>query len=292
MFQGSYPAMITPFRNGQVDYAALEKYIEWHIEQGTNGLVPVGTTGESPTLSHQEHMDVVSFTVNQVKGRIPVIAGAGSNATAEAVEFAKHAQNVGANGILVVAPYYNKPTPEGVFQHFKAINDNCALPVFVYNIPGRSIIDIKPETMARLFHELEHVKGVKDATAQLDRVSVERHIVGKDFIQFSGEDATALAYNAAGGQGCISVTANIAPKLCAQMQEATLNNDFKTALEIQDRLLPLHSAMFCESSPAPAKYALSRIHPYIANELRLPLLPASPAAMKQVDAALEFAGVL
>src|ERR671920_64314 len=255
-FIGSITALVTPFKDGAVDEAAFRAFINWQIEEGTSGLVPVGTTGESPTLSHKEHDRVIEICVDEVKGRVPVIAGAGSNSTAEAIAFAQNAEKVGADAVLIVTPYYNKPTQEGLYQHFKAINDAVGIPIIIYNIPGRSVIDMSVETMARLF-ELKNIVGVKDATANMARVSLQRQAMGPDFIQLSGEDATALGFMAHGGHGCISVTANVAPKLCSEMQEACLKGDYATALTIQDRLMPLHTSLFVETSPSPVKYAAS-----------------------------------
>jgi len=247
MFKGSYTALITPFHNGAFDEDVFRKLVEFQIKSGTHGLVPVGTTGESPTLSHDEHQRVVRACVQQAGGRIPVIAGAGSNSTAEAVELAKFAKSAGANGILVVTPYYNKPTQEGLYQHFKAINDAAEIPILIYNIPGRCVIDMSVATMARLF-ALPNIVGVKDATASMVRVSQQRAAMGPDFCQLSGEDATALGFMAHGGHGCISVTANVAPALCAEFQNACIEGDYARALLIHDRLMPLHDALFVESN--------------------------------------------
>src|SRR5436305_11961535 len=244
-FRGSFTALVTPFKNGSVDEKAFRDLVDWQIAEGTNGLVPVGTTGESPTLTHKEHEQVVEWCVDQAKGRVPVVAGAGSNSTAEAVSLSIHAERAGADAVLVVTPYYNKPTQEGLYQHFKAVNDAIGIPIIIYNIPGRSVVDMSVETMKRL-SELENIVGVKDATADVGRVSKQRHAMGADFIQLSGEDMTALAHMAAGGHGCISVTANVAPVLCAELMEATLKGDFAAALSIQDKLTPLHAAIFLE----------------------------------------------
>ena len=290
MFKGSFVALITPFRDGKVDEAAFEKLVEWHIEQGTHGLVPCGTTGESPTLSHDEHRRVIELCVKVAAGRVPVMAGTGSNNTAEAVSLSRFAQEAGADAVLVVTPYYNKPMQEGLYQHFKAVNDAIDLPIFIYNIPGRSVIDMSVETMARLF-ELKNIYGVKDATANLARVSLQRQAMGESFCQLSGEDATALGFNAHGGVGCISVTANVAPKLCAEFQEATLSGHYAKALELQDRLMPLHTALFVESNPAPSKFALSELG-LCSDELRLPLVPVSDTTKEQVRAAMRHAGLL
>ena len=290
MFKGSFPALITPFRNGAVDEEAFQHLVDWQIAQGTHGLVPVGTTGESPTLSHDEHKRVVELCIETAAGRVPVIAGAGSNSTAEAIDLTRHAADAGASGVLVVTPYYNKPTQEGLYRHFKAINDCADIPIVIYNIPPRSVVDMSVETMARLF-ELSNIVGVKDATADLARVSQQRAAMGPEFVQLSGEDGTALGFMAHGGQGCISVTANIAPALCAEFQNACLAGDFGRALEIQDRLMPVHDALFVESSPGPVKYAASRLG-LCAPDTRLPLAPIAEASKTRVDAALEKARLL
>jgi 4-hydroxy-tetrahydrodipicolinate synthase len=290
MFRGSFTALVTPFKNGGLDERAFRELVDWQIAEGTDGLVPVGTTGESPTLSHDEHHKVVEWTIEQAKGRVPVMAGAGSNSTAEAVDLAKHAEKAGANAVLVVAPYYNKPGQEGIYRHFKAVNDAINIPIFVYNIPPRSVIDISVETMKRL-SELPNIKGCKDATAKLDRVSLQRHACGPDFIQLSGEDGTALGYNAQGGVGCISVTANVAPRLVGEFQDAMLAGDYAGALKLQDRLMPLHAALFVENSPAPTKYALSLLNK-CSEHVRLPLGPISDAGKKVVRDAMVHAGLL
>ena len=289
MFKGSIPALITPMRDGKVDEDAYRNLVDWQIKQGSHGVVPVGTTGESPTLSHEEHKRVIEICVEVAAGRVPVIAGTGSNNTAEAVDFTRHAKEVGADGALVVTPYYNKPTQEGLYQHFKALNDCADIPIIIYNIPGRSIVDMSVETMARLF-ELPNIVGVKDATADLARVSKQRMAMGQDFIQLSGEDATALGFNAHGGQGCISVTANVAPALCAEFQEACLAGDYTTALGIQDRLMPLHEALFAETSPSPVKYAASVLG-LCSEETRLPMVPTTAMTKEKVKAALVHAGL-
>ncbi len=290
MFRGSITALITPFRNGEVDEACFQALVQRQIDNGTHGLVPVGTTGESPTLSHEEHKRVVELCIEVAKDKAFVIAGAGSNSTIEAVDLAKHAEKAGAQAVLVVTPYYNKPTQEGLFQHYKAINDAVNIPIFIYNIPGRSVVDMSVETMTRLF-ALPNIVGVKDATGNIARVSEQRAAMGEEFIQLSGEDATALGFNAHGGVGCISVTSNVAPQLCAEFQEATLSGDYKRALEIQDRLMPLHEALFVESNPVPTKYALSKLG-VSSVDVRLPLVPMSEAACKVVDAALVKAGLV
>jgi len=289
-FRGSITALITPFKDGKVDARALQKLVEWQIDQGTHGLVPCGTTGESPTLTHDEHRRVVELCVEAAAGRVPVIAGAGSNATAEAVELTRHAKIAGADGVLVVTPYYNKPTQEGLYLHFKAINDCTDMPIVIYNIPGRSVIDMSVETMARLF-KLKNIVGLKDATANMARASQQRATLGIDFIQLSGEDATALGFMAHGGQGCISVTANVAPALCAEFQLACLAGNFRLALQLQDRLMPLHDALFVESNPGPVKYAASKLG-LCTGDTRLPLAPLAPASRKKVDEALSAVGLV
>ena len=288
-FQGSITALITPFKDGKLDERAFQKLVEWQIDQGSHGLVPCGTTGESPTLSHDEHRRVVELCIEGAAGRVPVIAGTGSNSTAEAVELTRHAKSAGADGVLVVTPYYNKPTQEGLYLHYKAINDSTDLPIVIYNIPGRSVIDMSVDTMARLF-KLKNIVGVKDATANMARASQQRAALGTDFIQLSGEDATALGFMAHGGQGCISVTANVAPALCAEFQLACLAGNFRLALQLQDRLMPLHDALFVESNPGPVKYAASRLG-LCSSETRLPLAPLTPASQKKVDEALSAAGL-
>ncbi|WP_299422621.1 4-hydroxy-tetrahydrodipicolinate synthase [uncultured Shimia sp.] len=290
MFKGSYPALITPFTNGELDLETLKKIVEWHIGEGTDGFVPVGTTGESPTLSHEEHETMVSEVVKAAAGRVPVIAGAGSNNTLEAIRFAQHAEKVGADGILVVTPYYNKPTQRGLIAHFTAVHDCCELPIIIYNIPGRSVVDMTPETMGELA-KLPRIVGVKDATGDLARPSQQRASCGADFIQLSGEDATALGFNAHGGVGCISVTANVAPKLCAEFQAATLSGDYAKALEYQDKLMPLHEAIFVEPGLVGAKYAMSRLG-MCNEEVRLPLTGLTDATKAQIDAAMAHAGLL
>src|SRR5206468_9518652 len=255
-FRGSFTALVTPFKNGSLDEAAFRSLVSWQIAEGTHGLVPVGTTGESPTVSHDEHKRVVEWCIEEAAGRVPVIAGAGSNSTKEAIELAEHAEKAGASAVLVVTPYYNKPTQEGLYRHFKAINDAIGIPIIIYNIPPRSVIDMSVDTMARLF-ELENIAGVKDATANVVRVSQQRAAMGEGFNQFSGEDASAIGFMAHGGHGCISVTSNVAPRLCAEFQDACLKGDYGTALKLQDKLMPLHTALFLDTSPAPVKYALS-----------------------------------
>lgn len=290
MFKGSFPALITPFKDGKLDLDALKKLVEWHVAEGSHGLVPVGTTGESPTLSHDEHMQVVSEVVKAAAGRIPVIAGAGSNSTTEGIRLIRHAEAAGADAALVVTPYYNKPTQRGMLAHFTAMHDACNLPIIIYNIPGRSVIDMTPETMGTLA-QLARIIGVKDATGKIERVSQQREACGKDFVQLSGEDATALGFNAHGGVGCISVTANVAPRLCAEFQEATLQGNYAKALEYQDRLMPLHTAIFVEPGVAGAKYALSQLGKCTA-EVRLPLTELLDDTKARIDAAMKHAGLI
>jgi len=287
MFKGSFTALITPFKDGGVDEESYRRLVEWQIEQGTHGLVPVGTTGESPTLSHEEHRRVIELCIETAAGRVPVIAGTGSNSTAEAIDFTQHAKNAGADAVLIVTPYYNKPTQEGLFGHYKALNDCADIPILIYNIPGRCVIDMSVETMARLF-ELPNILGVKDATADMARISQQRAAMGPEFNQLSGEDATALGFMAHGGHGCISVTANIAPALCAEFQNACLAADYVKALEIQDRLMPVHDALFVESNPAPVKYAASCLG-LCSAETRSPLALLGQAARKTVEEALQKA---
>ncbi|HLN10794.1 MAG TPA: 4-hydroxy-tetrahydrodipicolinate synthase [Xanthobacteraceae bacterium] len=289
-FAGSFTALVTPFRNGSLDEEAFRGLVDWQIAEGTNGLVPVGTTGESPTLSHEEHGQVIEWCVDQAKGRVPVIAGAGSNSTAEAVALARHAEAAGADAVLVVTPYYNKPTQEGLYQHFKAVNDAIGIPIIIYNIPPRSVIDMSVETMTRLF-ELKNIAGVKDATASMVRVSQQRQAMGPDFNQLSGEDATALGFMAHGGHGCISVTSNVAPRLCAQFQNACLEGDYAAALGLQDKLMPLHNALFIETNPAPAKYALSVLGK-CAETVRLPMVPVGEKTRAAVRDAMVHAGLV
>ncbi len=289
-FQGSITALITPFKNGAVDAKTFQRLVEWQIDQGTHGLVPVGTTGESPTLTHEEHTQVIELCIEAAAGRVPVIAGTGSNSTSEAITLTRFAKEAGADGALVVTPYYNKPTQEGLYLHYKAINDAVDIPIIIYNIPGRSIVDMSVETMARLF-KLPNIAGLKDATANLTRVSQQRAAMGTEFVQLSGEDATALGFNAHGGQGCISVTANIAPALCSEFQLACLGSNFKRALEIQDRLMPLHDALFVESNPGPVKYAAEKLG-LCSAETRLPLAPLAPHSKAKVDAALAQVGLV
>ncbi len=290
MIKGSLPALVTPFKNGEVDFDTLGKLVEWHIAEGSNGLVPVGTTGESPTLSHTEHMAVVDEVVRVAANRIPVIAGAGSNNTAETVTFMQHAHKVGADAALVVTPYYNKPTQAGLIAHFTAAHNSCDLPIIIYNIPGRSAVDMSPATMGELA-KLPRIIGVKDATGDLARVCAQRITCGTDFIQVSGEDATAHGFNAQGGTGCISVTANAAPKLCAQLQAACLAGDYAEALKIQDLLMPLHHAIFTEPGLVSVKYALSLLGK-CSEEVRSPLVPLTDAAKALVESGMRHAGLL
>ncbi|MBC7832696.1 MAG: 4-hydroxy-tetrahydrodipicolinate synthase [Hyphomicrobium sp.] len=290
MFKGSFTALITPFRNGGLDEEAFRRIVDWQISEGTHGLVPAGTTGESPTLNYDEHKRVIELAVVTAKGRVPVIAGTGSNATDEAIELTAYAAKVGADAVLIVTPYYNKPTQEGLYQHFKAINDAVDIPIIIYNIPGRSVVDMMVETMTRCF-ALKNVIGVKDATANLARASQQRLAMGPEFNLLSGEDATALGFMAHGGHGCISVVSNIAPRLCAEFQNACLSGDYKTALALQDRLMPLHDAMFCEANPGPVKHAASRLG-LCEAEVRLPLVPITQASQRIVDAALVRAGLI
>ncbi|MBV8754068.1 MAG: 4-hydroxy-tetrahydrodipicolinate synthase [Hyphomicrobiales bacterium] len=289
-FQGSFTALVTPFKNGSLDEGAFRGLVDWQLAEGTNGLVPVGTTGESPTLSHKEHQQVVEWCIEQARGRAPVIAGAGSNSTAEAIDMAQGAEKAGADAVLVVTPYYNKPTQEGLYQHFKAINDAIGIPIIIYNIPPRSVIDMSVDTMKRLF-ELKNIAGVKDATASMVRVSQQRQAMGPGFNQLSGEDATALGFNAHGGHGCISVTANVAPRLCAEFQGACLRGDYAAALKLQDKLMPLHHALFIETNPAPAKYALSVLGK-CAETVRLPMVRVSEKTRATVREAMVHAGLI
>jgi 4-hydroxy-tetrahydrodipicolinate synthase len=289
-FRGSFTALVTPFKNGSVDQAAFRGLVDWQIAEGTAGLVPVGTTGESPTLSHEEHQQVVEWCVEQSHGRVPVVAGAGSNSTREAIDLARHAEKAGADAVLVVTPYYNKPTQEGLYQHYKAINDAIGIPIIIYNIPGRSVVDMSVDTMKRLF-ELKNIAGVKDATANVVRVSQQRAALGADFNQLSGEDATALGFMAHGGHGCISVTSNVAPRLCAEFQNSCLKGDYTQALKLQDKLMPLHTALFIETNPAPAKYALSLLGK-CADTVRLPMVPVAEKTRAAVRDAMVHVGLI
>src|SRR5947209_11457739 len=289
-FRGSFTALVTPFKNGGLDEEAFRNLVEWQITEGTNGLVPVGTTGESPTLSHAEHKNVVEWCVDQAKGRVPVVAGAGSNSTREAVELSQHAEQAGANAVLVVTPYYNKPTQEGLYQHYKAISDAIGIPIVIYNIPSRCVIDVSVDTMKRLF-ALRNIAGVKDATASMVRVSQQRAELGEDFNQLSGEDATVLGYMAHGGHGCISVTANVAPRLCSEFHVAWQKGDIATALKLHDKLMPLHNNLFIESNPAPIKYAMSLLGK-MDEKLRLPMVPVSEPTRVAVRSAMVHAGLI
>ncbi|KAA3620885.1 MAG: 4-hydroxy-tetrahydrodipicolinate synthase [Proteobacteria bacterium] len=290
MFKGSYVALITPFDGEQVDEDALVRLIEWHIERGTHGLVPVGTTGESPTLTHDEHKRVVELTVKTVAGRIPVIAGAGSNSVFEAIDFSRHAEKAGANALLHVAGYYNRPNQEGMYQHFKTVHDACNLPIVIYNIPPRCVVGVDVDTLTRLA-ELPRIVGAKDATTDLSRPGRERIRIRKEFTWLSGEDATAVAYNASGGNGCISVSANVAPAECAKMQTACLAGDYATALEYQDLLMPLHEALFAEPSPAGVKYAVSLLG-LCGDACRLPLVPLTDATKERIENTMRDIGLI
>lgn len=290
-FQGSFPALITPMKNGAVDEAAYRKFVAWQIKEGTHGLVPVGTTGESPTVTPAEHKRLIEICVEEAKGKVPVIAGAGSNNTAEAIEYATHAKTAGADAALIVVPYYNKPTQDGLYAHYKAIATAVDIPIFVYNVPGRTVANISVETLDRLAKDCRNIVGTKDASADLTRPSRQRLMTGEGFIQLSGEDGTALGFNAHGGVGCISVTANVAPRLCSEFQEATLAGDYRKALKLQDRLMPLHHALFVETNPAPVKYAVSLLG-HCTPEARLPMVPISENTKKMVREAMTHAGLL
>ena len=290
MITGSIPALVTPFKNGALDLDTLKSLVEWHIAEGSTGLVPVGTTGESPTLSHEEHEAVIEVVVKAARGRVPVIAGAGSNNTVEGMRLIRHAAKVGADAALVVTPYYNKPTQAGLIAHYTALHDCTDLPIIIYNIPGRSVVDMSPETMGVLAR-LPRIVGVKDATGKIERVSQQRLTCGADFIQLSGEDATALGFNAHGGVGCISVTANVAPRLCAEFQAATLRGDYASALHLQDRLMPLHEAIFLEPGLAGAKYGLSQLG-LCSDEVRLPLVGLTDGVKARMDSAMRYAGLI
>ena len=294
MFKGSIVALITPFKDSNLDEESFVSIIHYHLKNGTNGLVPGGTTGESPTISHDEHRKIIEICVKESNGKIPVIAGTGSNSTDEAVALTKFSEKAGADAALVVTPYYNKPTQEGLYQHYKAINDNCGIPIIIYNIPPRSVVDMSVDTMARLF-ELKNIIGVKDATANLDRVTQQKNKMGDEFVQLSGEDGTALEFNLRGGNGCISVTANIAPKLCSEFQEASLaknnNNLISKAKQINEKLLPLHNSLFIESNPSPVKYGASLLG-LCSEEVRLPLVKTTTPTKKIVKSAMSKAGLL
>lgn len=290
MFKGSMPALVTPFKDGAVDFDTLKKLVDWHVAEGSTGLVPVGTTGESPTLTHEEHEQVIEAVVDAAAGRVPVIAGAGSNNTMEAIRFLQHAKAVGADAGLVVTPYYNKPTQAGMIAHYTALTEACDLPIVIYNIPGRSVVDMTPATMGQLA-KLPSIVGVKDATGDLARVSWTRIACGPEFCQLSGEDATAHGFNAQGGVGCISVTANVAPRLCAEMQNATLAGDYATALRVADRLMPLHRAIFLEPGLCGAKYAMSVLG-LCSDEVRLPLVPVTDGTKAEIRVAMQHAGLI
>ncbi|KKB13701.1 dihydrodipicolinate synthase [Devosia geojensis] len=291
MFRGSITALMTPFANGAVDEKAFSAFVDWQIAEGTHGLVPVGTTGESPTVSHEEHRRVVEICVEVAAGRVPVIAGAGSNSTSEAVELARFAEKVGADAVLSVVPYYNRPNQEGLFHHFSAVASAVGIPVILYSVPGRTVVDLTVDTIARLAEAHSNVVGVKDATADMGRASLTRAKLGADFVMLSGEDMTALGFNAHGGQGCISVTSNVAPRLCAQMQNACQQGNYADALAVQDKLAPLHKNLFLEPNPTGVKYAAARLG-LCQNELRLPLVPVSKPTEAAIDAAMAHAGLL
>ena len=290
MFSGSIPALVTPFLNQAIDWTALGELVEWQLDEGSTGIVPVGTTGESPTLSHDEHERVVAAVIEASKGRVPIIAGAGSNSTQETISLAKSAESAGADAVLVVTPYYNKPTQKGLLAHYRALHDECTLPIIIYNIPGRSVIDMNPETMGELA-KLPRIIGVKDATGDITRVSQQRETCGPEFVQLSGEDASALGFNAHGGRGCISVTANVAPGLCHDFQAATLDGNYSRALELQDLLMPLHTAIFNEPGLAGAKFGLSLLGK-CANEVRLPLVAVSKTTEDKIQSAMSKAGLV
>ena len=293
MFKGSNVALITPFKNNKLDVDNYIELIHFHIKNGTNGLVPAGTTGESPTLTHEEHEKVIELCIKEAKGKIPVIAGTGSNSTVEAISLTKHAEKVGADGVLVVTPYYNKPTQEGLYQHYKAINDKCGIPIIIYNIPSRSVIDMTVETMTRLF-ELKNIIGVKDATGNLDRVNQQKEKMGNDFIQLTGEDGNVLEFNKRGGVGCISVTANIAPKLCSDFQKFSFsknNNELKEAERINELLQPVHKSLFIESNPSPVKYAAKLLN-LCSDDVRLPLVKVTNSTKEAIKEALQSAKLI
>ncbi|MHA6298884.1 4-hydroxy-tetrahydrodipicolinate synthase [Devosia sp. CAU 1758] len=291
MLRGSITALITPMRDGAVDEKAFASFVEWQIAEGTHGLVPVGTTGESPTVSHEEHRRVVEICIEVANGRVPVIAGAGSNATAEAVALARFAEKTGADAVLSVVPYYNKPNQEGLFHHYSAIASAVGIPIVLYSVPGRTIVDLTVDTIARLRDAHSNIIGVKDATGSMERATMQRNKLGKDFILLSGDDSTALGFNAHGGRGCISVTANVAPRLCSQMQELSLAGDFAGARDINDKLAYLHKDLFMEPNPSPAKYVANRLN-LCANEMRLPLVPVSKPTADAMDFAMRHAGLI
>ena len=294
MFKGSIVALITPFKNNKIDEERYASLIHYHISNGTKGLVPAGTTGESPTLDHDEHKKVIEIAIKESNGKIPVIAGTGSNSTSEAIELSQHAEKAGANALLIVTPYYNKPTQEGLYQHYKTINDNVGIPIIIYNIPPRSVVDMSVDTMARLY-ELKNIAGVKDATADLNRVDQQLKKMGREFIQLSGEDGTAMEFNSRGGVGCISVTANVAAKLCSEFQDASLKKKDKESIkktkEINNKLMPLHKALFIESNPSPVKYAASLLN-LSTEDVRLPLVKLTEKTKKEVEKALKVAQLL
>ncbi|AKR55260.1 4-hydroxy-tetrahydrodipicolinate synthase [Youhaiella tibetensis] len=291
MLRGSITALITPFANGAVDEKAFSAFVDWQITEGSHGLVPVGTTGESPTVSHEEHRRIIEICVEVTNKRVPVVAGAGANSTAEAVALARYAEDVGADAVLSVVPYYNKPNQEGLFQHFSAVARATALPIILYSVPGRTVVDLTVDTIARLREAHDNIIGVKDATADMGRATAQRAKLGADFILLSGEDMTALGFNAHGGTGCISVTSNIAPKLCAEFQNACQQGNYARALELQDKLAPLHRTLFLEPNPTGVKYAAKRLG-LAENELRLPLVPVTPATQEAIDGALAHAGLI
>ncbi|MEE8535571.1 MAG: 4-hydroxy-tetrahydrodipicolinate synthase [Kiloniellales bacterium] len=290
MFEGSFTALVTPFENGRMDESAYQRFIQWQIDQGTHGVVPCGTTGESTTLSHEEHMRATELCIEVAKGKVPVIAGSGSNSTEEAIRLTRHAKEAAADAVLIVAPYYNKPTQEGLYQHYKAIHDAVEIPIMVYNVPSRSIVDVSVATMARLA-KLPNIVGVKDATADLTRPALTRIAIGTDFIQLSGEDATVVPFLAQGGHGCISVTSNVAPRHCADLHQAWQRGDLETVRRINDRLMPLHQALFVETSPGPTKYAASVLG-LCENRLRLPMVPVRPETEATVREAMTHAGLI
>lgn len=290
MFSGSIPALITPLRNGAIDEDGFARFVKWQIDEGSNGLVPVGTTGESPTVTHEEHRRVIELTVEVAAKRVPVIAGAGSNSTREAIALAEFAESAGADGILSIVPYYNKPSQEGQFQHFRAVARATSLPVILYSVPGRTVVDLTVDTIKRLRDECPNIAGVKDATSDMGRATFQRLALGEDFVMLSGEDITALGFNAHGGRGCISVTANVAPALCAEFQKACQAGDYAAAIKLQNRLAPLHRALFIEPSPGGVKYAASKLG-LCGEEMRLPMVPVSEATRKIIDEALIHAGL-
>jgi len=293
MFSGSIPALVTPFRDGSFDEDAFRRFVDWQIDEGSSALVPVGTTGEAPTLSNKEHHHVIRVCVEQAAGRVPVIAGCGSNNTETAIWHMQEAKEAGADAALVVAPYYNRPSQEGLLAHYGKLAESCDLPIILYNVPGRTVTDMLPATVIELAKRYpERIVGIKDAGGDLQRTVLQRMGAGKDFCQLSGDDPLALAGYAVGQVGCISVTANVAPRLCADFHAAALAGDMETARALNEKLFPLHKALFADASPSPTKYALSRVHNWLNDSVRLPIIPASAEARKQVDAAMEFAGLL